>query len=157
MYSSLPQLLNILNVNVNSSRPRQNRRHFADDVFKCNFFNGNVWIPIGISLKFVHKGPINNVPALVQIMAWRRTGDKPLSEPMMTQFNDAYMRHSTSMSEKPTLSSTHLGYRQMVGGEEDHSVFHNHYAIHDSCIRTTILFVKPKKVRFTTTNTVIEC
>ena len=36
-----------------------------------------------ISLKFVPKGQINNIPALVQIMAWRRSGDKPLSEPMM--------------------------------------------------------------------------
>ena len=35
------------------------------------------------SLKFVPKGPINNYPSLVQIMAWRRSGDKPLSEPMM--------------------------------------------------------------------------
>ena len=49
-------------------------------------------------LKFVPKGPINNIPALVRIMAWRWTGDKPLSEPMMTQFNNAYMRHSASMS-----------------------------------------------------------
>ena len=56
------------------------------------------WIPIKISLKFVPKGPINNIPALVQIMAWRRTGDKSLSEPMMTQFNDAYMRSSASMN-----------------------------------------------------------
>ena len=31
----------------------------------------------------VPKGPINNIPALVQIMAWHRPGDKPLSEPMM--------------------------------------------------------------------------
>ena len=36
-----------------------------------------------ISLKFIPKGPINNIPALIQIMAWRRPGDKPLSEPMM--------------------------------------------------------------------------
>ena len=36
-------------------------------------------------------GPIDNDPALVQIMAWRRIGDKPLSEPMQTQFADAYM------------------------------------------------------------------
>ena len=36
-----------------------------------------------MSLKFVAKGPINNIPALVQIMAWRRPGDKPLSEPMV--------------------------------------------------------------------------
>ena len=68
---------------INSLRPRQNRRHFADDVFKCNFLNENVGIPINISLKFVPKGPINNIPALVQIMAWRCPGDKPLSEPMM--------------------------------------------------------------------------
>ena len=40
---------------------------------------------IKISLKFVPKGPINNIPALVQIMAWRRPGDKPLSEPMMVR------------------------------------------------------------------------
>ena len=83
---------------VNSLRPRQNRRHFADDVFKCNFLNENVWIPIKISLKFVPRGPINIMPTLVKLMAWRRTGDKPLSEPMMTRFNDAYMRHSASMS-----------------------------------------------------------
>ena len=38
---------------------------------------------IKISLKFVPTGPINNIPALVQIMAWRRRGDKPLSEPMV--------------------------------------------------------------------------
>ena len=37
------------------------------------------------SLKFVPKGSINNIPALVQIMAWYRWGDKPLSEPMMVR------------------------------------------------------------------------
>ena len=36
-----------------------------------------------ISLKFVLKGQINNIPVLVQVMAWRRSGDKPLSEQMM--------------------------------------------------------------------------
>ena len=60
-----------------------NGRHFADDIFKCIFLNENVWIPIKIALKFVPKGPINNIPALVQIMVWRRPGDKPLSEPMV--------------------------------------------------------------------------
>ena len=63
-------------------RPRQNGRHFAD-IFKCIFLNENVWILIKISLKFVPQGPINNIPALVQIMAWCRPGDKPLSEPML--------------------------------------------------------------------------
>ena len=68
---------------VNTLRPRQNGRHFADDIFKCIFLNENVSIAIEISLKFVPKAQINNIPALVQIMAWRRPGAKPLSEPMM--------------------------------------------------------------------------
>ena len=68
---------------LNTLRPRQNGRHFADAIFKCIFLNENVSISIQISLKFVPKGPNNNIPALVQIMAWRRPGDKPLSEPMM--------------------------------------------------------------------------
>ena len=49
---------------------------------KC-LLNGNVWISTKILLKFVPKDPINNNPALFQIMVWRRTGDKPLSEPVM--------------------------------------------------------------------------
>ena len=68
---------------VNTLRPRQNGRRFADDTFKHIFLNENVRISIKISLKFVPKGPINNIPALVQIMACRRSGDKPISEPMM--------------------------------------------------------------------------
>ena len=50
-------------------------------------------------MKFVLKGPTDNNPALVEIMAWRRIGDKPLSEPMLTRFTDAYMRHSGEMSQ----------------------------------------------------------
>ena len=68
---------------VNTLRTRQNGRHFPDDILKWIFFNENVWISIEISLKFAPKGQINNIPALVQIMAWRRPGDKPLSETMM--------------------------------------------------------------------------
>ena len=64
-------------------RPRQEIRHFADDIFTCIFFNENCSILIKISLKYVRKGPIDNNRALVQIMALRRSGDKPLSEPMM--------------------------------------------------------------------------
>ena len=67
----------------NTLRPRLNGRHFADDIFKCIFLNENAWFAIKISLKFVPQGPITNIPALNQIMAWRRPGDKPLSEPMM--------------------------------------------------------------------------
>ena len=68
---------------VNTLRPRHNGRHFADAIFKCIFLNENICIPIKISLKLVPEGPINYIPALVQIMAWRRPGDKPLSETMM--------------------------------------------------------------------------
>ena len=53
-------------------RPTRNGRRFADDTFKRIFLNENVRISIKISLKFVPKGPINNNPSLVQIMAWRR-------------------------------------------------------------------------------------
>ena len=55
----------------------------AGDVFKCIFVNENEKIPIQISLKHVPRSPIENKPALIQVMAWRRTGDKPLPEPMM--------------------------------------------------------------------------
>ena len=43
-------------------------------------------ITIQISLNFVPKGPNDKKPALVQVMDWRRTGDKPLPEAMLTQF-----------------------------------------------------------------------
>ena len=68
---------------LNTLRPRQNGRPFPDEIFKCILLNENVRIRIKISLEFVPKGPINNIPAMVQVMAWRRPGDKPLSEPMV--------------------------------------------------------------------------
>ena len=49
----------------NTLRPRQNGRHFADDIFKWIFVNENIWIPIEISLRFIPRGPINNISALV--------------------------------------------------------------------------------------------
>ena len=53
------------------------------DIFKRIFFNENICISIQMALKAVPKDPINNIPALAQIMAWRRPGDNPLSKPMM--------------------------------------------------------------------------
>ena len=58
-------------------RPRRKRHHFADNISKCIFLNENVLIFIEISLKFIPKSPINHIPALVQIMAWRQPVDKP--------------------------------------------------------------------------------
>ena len=72
-----------LNWCIKTLRLRQNGRRFTDDTFQCIFLNENVKISIKISLKFVPKGQINNIPALVQIMAWRRPGGKPLSKTMM--------------------------------------------------------------------------
>ena len=73
----------ILVMFINTLRTRQNGHHLPDDIFKCILLNENVWISIQISLNFVPKGPFSNITALVQIMAWHRPGDKPLSEPMM--------------------------------------------------------------------------
>ena len=63
------------------------------------FSNAFPWMNVSefwfkISLKFVSRGPVNNIVALLPIMAWRWWGDKPLSELMMAWFNNAYMCHS---------------------------------------------------------------
>ena len=42
---------------------------FTDDIFKCIFLNENIWIMKKNQLRFVPKGQIDNMPALVQIMA----------------------------------------------------------------------------------------
>ena len=74
---------------INSSPLDKMAIILADEIF----MNEKFCILIKISLKFVPKGPIDNNLVLVQIMAWRRIGAKPLSEPMLSQFTDAYMRH----------------------------------------------------------------
>ena len=66
----------------------KNGRHFADDIFKRIFLNENVRISIQFSLKFVLKDPIDNKSALVQVMACRLFGVKPLPKPMLIQFTD---------------------------------------------------------------------
>ena len=78
--------------NISSSPRGQNVRHFTDDIFKHILLNENVRIWIEISLKFVPNIPIANKPALVHVMAWHQTGNKPLHEPNLTQFTEAYTR-----------------------------------------------------------------
>ena len=68
---------------LNTLRPRQNGHRLAADIFNYIFFSEKVWISITISLNFVPNGPTNSMPALVQIMTWRLSGDRPLSEPML--------------------------------------------------------------------------
>ena len=84
-YHQMSRNLEVTRLGVNTLRPRQNGRHFPDDIFKWVFWNENVWISINISLKFVPRGLINNIPTLVHVMAWRRPGNKPLSELMMVR------------------------------------------------------------------------
>ena len=68
---------------VSTLRPRQNGRQCPEDYFKCIYLKENVHISIQISLKSVSKCPINNIPALFQIIgmvsAWRQA----ISELMM--------------------------------------------------------------------------
>ena len=52
-------------VYVDTLRPRQKGHHFADDTFKCISLNENIRISIKISLKFVPKRSIKNIPALI--------------------------------------------------------------------------------------------
>ena len=70
---------------INTLRPRQNGRHFTDDIFEYIFLNENVWILIKISLKCIPSVWIINIPAWLQIMVWHQSGHKPLSEPMMVR------------------------------------------------------------------------
>ena len=68
-----------------------------ETTFSVIFLSENCCTLIEISLKFVSHGPINNVLVLAQMMAWRRSDNKPLSEPIMAKFNYAYMRQSASV------------------------------------------------------------
>ena len=82
----------------NTLKLRQNGSHFADDLCQCIFVNENMWISVKISLNFVPKGPISNIPALVLIMAWCRPGDKPLSETMMVRLT-THINASVGLNE----------------------------------------------------------
>ena len=98
---------------INTLKPRQNGRRFPDDIFKCIFLNERILISIKISLKFVPKCPIDNIQTLVQMMAWWRPGDKPLSESMIVvgfrricvtnAFLSLYWRHVKVIDGNPTV------------------------------------------------------
>ena len=100
-------------ITLNTLGPGRNRRHFADDIFKSIFLNENRWISIKISLKFVPKGPINNIPALVQIMAWRRPGDKPSSEPMMISLPTHICVTRPQWVKEPFIFTKKLSFEKM--------------------------------------------
>ena len=81
----------VTHICINLSLPGQNGHHLPDDFFKCIFLNENAWISIKILLKFVPKGPINNIPSLVQTMAWRWPGDKAIVWTNDGQFTDPFI------------------------------------------------------------------
>ena len=105
----------------NTLRPRQHGHHFPDDIFKCIFVNENVWVSIKVSLNIVPAGPINNIPALVQIMAWRRLGDKPLSELMIVLLltHICVTRPQRVNPRQPTLTLKRLPYDHTKLGQVD--------------------------------------
>ena len=88
------------------------RRHF-----QMHFLEWNVWIPLNISLKLVSKVLINDFPALVQIMAWRQPGDKPLSGPMLVSFltsDHGFISHWIDVIYLPILLTVHVGNVEIV-------------------------------------------
>ena len=91
---------------------RQNGRHFPDDIFKLIFLNENVWILMNISLQFVSKGPINNIPTLVQVMAWRRPGDKPISPEGYEEWHPHNWPVTTTNHLPPHLAN-YLGHQRV--------------------------------------------
>ena len=88
----------------------------VNDIFKSIFLNENYRIPIQISLKFVPRSAIDNKPALVEVMVWRRWGDKPLPETMLTQFIDAYICGTKlggdELKTRNSVWKWYLGFRQ---------------------------------------------
>ena len=95
---------------LNSSPPGQKAAILAENIFKCIFVNENDRILLQISLKFVPRSPTDNKWALVQVMAWRPIGDKPLPEPMIAQLTDAYMQHNGELSDGGFPPFIHQAY-----------------------------------------------
>ena len=91
---------------VNTLTPKQDGHHFVDGILKCLLFNENVRLSIKISMNIVSSGPVNNN----SVIAWRRTGDKPLSEPMMVYFTDAYHSASVNSYNNCCLSRGSFGF-----------------------------------------------
>ena len=78
---------------INTMKPEQNGRHFADGIFKCIFLIENLHIWIEISLEYIPEGSMDNNSALVYEMALHQTGNKPLPQPMPIKLYDALWHH----------------------------------------------------------------
>ena len=71
--------------------PEQSGFHFADNIFNCILLNKKDYTSVQISLKFVPNGPIDSISRLGHVMAWCQTGNKPLTEPMLTEITEALL------------------------------------------------------------------
>ena len=76
---------------VNTLRPGQDGRHFGRQHFRLHFLEWNFFNFTQNFTEICYLDLIDNMSALVQIMAWPRTGDKPLSEAMLLCCVDAYV------------------------------------------------------------------
>ena len=72
------------------------------------FFNENYYISIHISLKFVPKGPVDNKPALVQLMAWHNYLDGLVQERRNSIANALELR--LPCTNPPILSNDNIVY-----------------------------------------------
>ena len=97
---------------LNTLRPRQKGRHFPDAIFKQIFLNENLWISIKISLKFVRRGPINNIPALVQLMTWRRPSHYFFFFFFKTWLKDLSSDLTKKFSCKSKIVNSHLIHKE---------------------------------------------
>ena len=101
---------------------------FSRRRFQIHFLYENIWILIKISLKFVPYGPINNIPSLVQIMAWHWPGDKPLSEPAMASLlphiGITLLQWVTDMSQgsQDVKDMSHGGHKMLRISQRGHKM-----------------------------------
>ena len=72
-------------------------------------------------------------------MAWRLIGNQPLSEPMLTRFNDAYMRYYGEMGQ--WLWS--LKGRSCIHILEQNLVVKAHENAWDNTVKITVSWYKP--------------
>ena len=77
----------------NALRSEQNGCRFEHNIFNYIFVEENLCILVQIRLTFVLKGLIDNELALIQVMAWYQTGNRPFTEPLLIKIHDAIWRH----------------------------------------------------------------
>ena len=107
----------------------------ADDFFKCIFMNESFFcILISISPKsFFPVHPIDNKSEWVQVMAWCRTGDKPLPEPKLTQITDAYvqLKSAQCFNILPSRTCIRNGNNVCYGWSPFHLYSYDYFTICD--------------------------